>query len=227
MKLRPKNWTKFQHYKHRTPPWIRLHRSLLDDRNWAKLNIASKALAPMLWLLASEATDGVFDASVDELVFRLRISTKEISEGLKPLIQSGFFEIAEGNASTLLAACLRDATTEKSRVEESRDRAEEETEQRPDDKRRAVSHKLSDAEWLAEIKQHYPGIMVDAELRKMEAWLSARPNKQKTRRFIVNWLNRVETPVSTDSTPRKADGSIDYYADAVAVFGADSVVKVS
>ncbi len=86
--------------------------------------------------------------------------------------------------------------------------------------------KQTDEEWLKEIRQHYPGINVDAELRKMDAWISTRPGKQKTRRFIVNWLNRVEAPVNTATTPRKADGSIDYYADAVAVFGEENVVRV-
>jgi hypothetical protein len=88
--------------------------------------------------------------------------------------------------------------------------------------------KLTDEEWLEQTKAHYPGINVDAELRKMDAWLSTRHGKQKTRRFIVNWLNRVEVPLGkTDSTPRKADGSIDYYADAVAVFGEENVVRVA
>jgi len=27
--LRVKNWGKFQHYKDRNPPWIKLHRGLL------------------------------------------------------------------------------------------------------------------------------------------------------------------------------------------------------
>jgi hypothetical protein len=91
-----------------------------------------------------------------------------------------------------------------------------------------AAHKLSDADWLESTKALYPGMNVDAELRKMDAWISTRPGKQKTRRFIVNWLNRVEMPVGkTDSTPRKADGSIDYYADAVSVFGEESVVRVA
>jgi hypothetical protein len=28
--LRVKNWSEFQHYKDRNPPWIKLHRTLLD-----------------------------------------------------------------------------------------------------------------------------------------------------------------------------------------------------
>lgn len=95
MKLTPKNWSKFQHYKDRSPPWIKLHRELLDDREFMLLPIASKALAPLLWLLASESADGTFDASDEELIFRLRVTQKDLA-GLRPLIDKGFFTVASG-----------------------------------------------------------------------------------------------------------------------------------
>lgn len=119
MILRPKNWSDFQHYKNRNPPWIRFHKRILDDRIYQKLPIASRALAPMLWLLASESKDpntGEFDGSVEELTFRLRWPETEIVDALKPLIDSGFFEMVQ-IASTVLAECLRDATPEKRREE--------------------------------------------------------------------------------------------------------------
>jgi hypothetical protein len=96
MLLQPKNWAVFQHYKDRCPPWIKLHRDLLNNRAYISLPIASKALAPMLWLLASESKDGVFDGSLDELVFRLHISEKEYQDGLKPLIDKDFFVLVSG-----------------------------------------------------------------------------------------------------------------------------------
>ena len=91
MRLKPKNWDSFQHYKDRCPPWVKLHKSILDDRAFMSLPLASKALAPLMWLLASESKDGTFDGSVEELAFRLRITEKEIREGIKPLIDKGFF----------------------------------------------------------------------------------------------------------------------------------------
>lgn len=45
----------------------------------------------MLWLLASESKDGSFEASNDELAFRLRLNESDIEDGLKPLIEKGFF----------------------------------------------------------------------------------------------------------------------------------------
>ena len=96
MLLQPKNWAVFQHYKDRCPPWIKLHRDLLNDRAYMRLPIASKAIAPMLWLLASESKDGVFDGSLDELVFRLHITPKEYQDGVKPLIDNDFFILVSG-----------------------------------------------------------------------------------------------------------------------------------
>lgn len=115
MKLIPKNWDNFQHYKHRSPPWIKLHKNLLDDMAFQRLPIASKAIAPMLWLLASESHDGVIHKSPEEIAFRLRMTEKEVISSIKPLIDNGFF-IEDSN---VLAKRLQDATTEKrqSRVE--------------------------------------------------------------------------------------------------------------
>jgi hypothetical protein len=83
-----------------------------------RLPLASKALAPLLWLLASESVNGVFDADFDELEFRLRISQKELAEGLKPLIDNSFFL----DATTMLAPCLQDAIPETERETEKRQR---------------------------------------------------------------------------------------------------------
>ena len=113
--LMPKKWQDFQHYKDRCPPWIKLHRDLLNNKDFMRLPTASKALAPMFWLLASESKldNGAFDASDDELAFRLRMSVKEIQIGRKSLIDNGFFSVASG----MLADCYQVATPEESRGE--------------------------------------------------------------------------------------------------------------
>jgi hypothetical protein len=114
MMLRPKNWSEYQHYKDRNPPWIKLHRDLLNDRDFMCLPIASKAIAPLLWLLASEEKSGDFNANVAELAFRLRMTEKEINDGLKPLISKGFFVDASG----VLAECEQLAIPETERETE-------------------------------------------------------------------------------------------------------------
>jgi len=123
MQLTPKNWDSFQHYKHRSPPWIKFHRSILNDRNYISLPLASKALAPLMWLLASESKDGTFDGSLDELVFRLHITPKEYQDGVKPLIDKGFFVIASGVLADCKQVAIPERETEKETETEKRQRA--------------------------------------------------------------------------------------------------------
>jgi len=77
-----------------------------------RLPIASKALAPMLWLLASESKDGVFDGSLDELVFRLHITEKDYQAGVKPLIDNNFFTVVSGVLAERLQTAIPETETE-------------------------------------------------------------------------------------------------------------------
>ncbi len=106
--LRIKNWSEFQHYKDRAPPWVKLHHSLLDNFEFHSLPIDSKALAPMLWLLASENLDGSISDDLTKVAFRLRTSVKDVQTALKPLIDKGFV-VSDSN---LLADCKQCALPE-------------------------------------------------------------------------------------------------------------------
>ena len=102
-----KNWAEFQHYKDRSPPWIKLHRGFLDDFDFARLPIASKALAPMIWLIAAESKDGTVQIDAEFLAFRLRWSLEDVEAGLTPLIDKGFLIVDSAVlAARLQGACL-------------------------------------------------------------------------------------------------------------------------
>lgn len=103
-----KNWAEFQHYKDRSPPWIKLHRAILDDFKFSSLPLASKALAPLIWLLAAETQDGSFEADADYLAFRLRWRVQDVTVGLSALFEKGFLIPASG----VLAPCKQVATPE-------------------------------------------------------------------------------------------------------------------
>lgn len=114
-RLITKNWVDFQHYKDRAPPWIKLHKHLIDDFEFQCLPVASRALAPMLWLLASEEMDGSIDYNVKKIAFRLRMTEVDFVDAAKPLINSGFFVLVSDCAdcaSELLAECLSREETE-------------------------------------------------------------------------------------------------------------------
>jgi len=124
--IAPRNWNDFQHYKLRSPPWVKLHKKLLDNFDYQRLPLASKALAPMLWLLASEHEEGEIDADPEKLAFRLRMDVSDINVGLKPLIDKEFFFVVHGDIS-LLASCMQHALPET----EKRQRTETEKEAEP------------------------------------------------------------------------------------------------
>ena len=109
MKLLPKNWREFQHYTKRNPPWIKLYRNILDDMDFQTLDSSTQCLAIMLWLVASEQSNGVFDASPKKLSFRLRKPEGEIEASLPLLIEKGLFI----DASSPQAKCLLAATPER------------------------------------------------------------------------------------------------------------------
>jgi hypothetical protein len=111
MRVAPNNWADFQHYKDRNPPWIKLHKKLLDNYEFQCLPIASRALAPMLWLIASEDDRGEIDAAPRKLAFRLRMTERELTDALKPLIDNGFFLVLQLDSAPL-AECKPDAKPE-------------------------------------------------------------------------------------------------------------------
>ena len=104
MTMQIKGWRKFQHYKHRNPPWIKLHRELLNDRQWFDLDDSARSLLVNLWLLAAE-NDGEL-ASAADIAFRLRKTEKEIKSTLSKL--SDWLE--DDDASDMLAGCKQYAS---------------------------------------------------------------------------------------------------------------------
>lgn len=76
MTIRIKNWARFQHFKDRKPPWIKLYRDLLDDLKWHELDSEAAKVLVMLWLIAAESDGELPDFK--ELAFRLRITERSI-----------------------------------------------------------------------------------------------------------------------------------------------------
>ena len=99
--MRIKNWAKFQHFKDRRPPWVKLYRELLDDMEWHELDPeAAKALV-MLWLIASEHDGELPD--VKKLSFRLRLSEKDTNRVISKL--SHWLEEAD---ISVISSCRQD-----------------------------------------------------------------------------------------------------------------------
>jgi len=67
------------------------------------------------------------------------------------------------------------------------------------------SAQLSDEEFIKSLKTNpvYKDIDIDRELAKMDVWLSTHPGRQKTRRFIINWLNKIDKPINISKSIKK------------------------
>ena len=95
--LTVKNWDQFQHYGKRNPPWIKLHRALLDDYAFCALSDASKAHLMLIWLYASQHNGQV---PCDPTFLEKKLSCENIE--LDILVEHGFL-ICSHAASEVLA----------------------------------------------------------------------------------------------------------------------------
>ena len=81
--MKIKNWSKFQHFKDRKPPWVKLYRDVLDDMEWYELDPLACKVLVMCWLIASE-DEGRLPTSKN-LAFRLRMTEKQTIDCLNKL----------------------------------------------------------------------------------------------------------------------------------------------
>lgn len=93
--IRIVNWAKFQHYRDRNPPWIKLHRELLTSRTWVSVDDASRVLAIACMLVAS-ATDNKIPMDPNYL---RRIAYLNSEPDFSQLFNVGFVELFEASTS--------------------------------------------------------------------------------------------------------------------------------
>lgn len=108
-----RGWEDYQHYKYRNPPWIRLHKKIMESHDWIVWDDASRLLAIALLMLASEEhvpifrnTEHSFGNSIcrsgyipNDKIYIQKRCRLDTSPDLKPLLDSGFLI----DASTMLA----------------------------------------------------------------------------------------------------------------------------
>ena len=130
MTIRIKNWAKFQHFKDRRPPWVKLYRDLLDDREWHKLDGDSAKMLVSMWLIGSENNGEL--PELEELAFRLRLDEKLVQKCLGRLGHwliseryQGDINVSQKISATDIEMPLRDREETETETEE-----EEETEKK-------------------------------------------------------------------------------------------------
>jgi hypothetical protein len=121
--LKIKNWEKFQHYKDRNPPWIKLHAEILTSMTWVSLDDASRVLAVASMVIASK-NDGMVPTNPD---YMMRVAYLNQKPDFLPLINIGFFEKPLADASNLQA----DARPETEHIGKKVDAEKKEKDLRP------------------------------------------------------------------------------------------------
>ena len=174
--LRVKAWETHQHYRDRSPPWIKLHLALLTDYDWACLPDATKGHLTGIWLLASRENGRIPDdpkwvaakigarSRVDlELLvnvgFLVRDNTGEASDVLA--------QDDKRDASTPLAARKQAASPRALARGRGRDRGREETETTADRSRDPAELESFDEAWKA-----YPRRPNNSRGKARRAWMA-------------------------------------------------------
>ena len=167
--FRVKNFEKFQHYKDRSPPWIKLYNELLDDYDFGLLPDASKMHLIAIWLLASRSENKI---PFDPKWISKRINATERVD-LQLLVDRGFIVLdqelhnTEQVASTMLAECL------------SREREEGEAEKISCPVAKATRTKVGyPEEFEKNFWQPYPRSPNMSKTEALKAWVKLSPEDQ-------------------------------------------------
>lgn len=120
-------WEKFQHYKDRDPPWIKLYRDLFTCESWVLGTDTSRLVQVASLLLAARYHNATpFQWTLIRKVANLDCTEKQFNEAINHLVATNFLEIqslpsvdkpAVQPASTVLATCTSETEGEKSREE--------------------------------------------------------------------------------------------------------------
>lgn len=82
-------WSQYQHYRDRSPPWIKLHRGTLTSRTWVSLDDAGRALAVACMLIAADTGNEI---PADPGFVRRR-AYLDHDPDFAPLVAIGFIEL--------------------------------------------------------------------------------------------------------------------------------------
>ena len=202
--IRVRNFERFQHYRDRSPPWIKLYNELLDDYEFGCLQDASKMHLVLIWLLASR-TDNKIPA--DPKWIARRISATERVD-LAPLLRAGFIEQIQELQTAEQVASIALANGKQHAIPEREGETETETEERqkgreapllasPAPPRQANGSRLSadwtlPEDWADWATANVPHIDVDAEAAKfLDYWIAQPGSRGRKADWAATWRNWV------------------------------------
>lgn len=208
--MRIKNFSKFQHFKDRRPPWVKLYRDILDDPDWHELDAESAKILVMLWLIASEDEEQqgkLPDAK--KLAFRLRITQKQLEK-----VCINLSHWLEQDDISLISDCNQADTPERTREETE---TETETDSCAEQAQRGSLMDRFEDFYSAYPKKRNRG---DAE----KAWKAIKPDAELTKSIV----EAVEVAKQRDDWRKDGGQFVPYPASWLRASGwLDSVPEVA
>ena len=176
-----KNWAQYQHYKKRSPAWIKLHRAIVEDYAFAGLRDKTKAHLMLIWILAA-GTEG--RVPHDAVFIAKRINASEAVD-LDAMIAAGFL-VADGDDDQPAATPHKGNGSQPVNADTG-----------------AVVQLVpivggADFEvresFVAELEKLYPAVDVRQTLNEIRGYFIGKPQKRKTPRgirgCITSWMGR-------------------------------------
>ena len=124
--IRIRGWDRFQHYKDRDPPWVKLYRDLLTTESWVLGTDLSRLVQVASILLAARYSNSIpLNFPLIRKVASLDCNEKQFMEAISHLAKD-FLEIQQctedpkpvaQHASSVLATCPSEAEQRQSRAE--------------------------------------------------------------------------------------------------------------
>lgn len=227
MPLRIKNWDKFQHYKDRNPPWIKLHYEILSSKDWVMLDDASKLLALAIMLIASRSGGEV----PSDMEYIKKVAHLKQKPNIKPLIDSGFV-VGSDDMLASASKCLRSVSVSVSEYDSVSVLG-----------KRGVGRKPFSKPVPKEVSDYAKTIGFELDGQKFcdyyesKGWVIGKSPMKDWKACVRTWkLNRyggshggnVERKRSYGENSARVDGKVERYApDLVIDIGADEPVSGS
>jgi hypothetical protein len=194
--MKIKNWSKFQHFKDRKPPWVKLYRDILDDIEWHELDATASKVLVMCWLIASE-DDGNLP-NTKTLAFRLRMSEKQTLECLNKLSHW-----LEHDGINLISKGYQDDLLERETETEIETKREGKKTQRGT---RLPTDFLLSVEWIDFCRQHRPELDPQETFEGFRDYWIAQPGQKGVKTDWTatwrNWVRRQQQAKKTASEAR-------------------------
>lgn len=118
--LKIKNWDKWQTFRkdRGTPPWIKLHRNLMSNPEWAILTDSEKGQLVSIWIIAADKSGEIPD---NPNIIR-KVCILDETPNISKFIELGFIESnGSQHDNQMTTKCQQDDQPEQSRAEESRE----------------------------------------------------------------------------------------------------------